>query len=129
MTEEIEQLQGTWRVVGLEVEGNKLEEMFFNGSKAVVAGEQFATIAMGANYGGLLALDTTSDPYKVDMIFSTGPHAGSRSLGVYRFEKDAWILCLGMAGRDRPEDFATKPGSGHALETLRREPEPDEPNP
>jgi uncharacterized protein (TIGR03067 family) len=123
MTEEIQKLQGTWRIVSLEVEGAKMEDVFVAGSKVMVSGEGFSTVAMGAGYGGLLAIDATSDPYKLDMIFTYGPHAGARSLGIYRFEGDTWILCLGMAGRERPEDFVTKPGSGHALEKLEREPE------
>jgi uncharacterized protein (TIGR03067 family) len=124
MIEEIEKLQGTWRIVSLEVEGSKMEEALFTGSKVMVAGEAFSTLSMGAGYGGLFAIDATSDPYKLDMIFTYGPHAGARSLGIYRFDGDTWILCLGMAGRERPEDFVTKPGSGHALEKLEREPEP-----
>jgi len=121
MTEEIERLQGTWRIVSLEVEGSKMEDVFVAGSKVIVAGEAFSTISMGAGYSGLLAIDATSDPHKLDMIFTYGPHAGMRSLGIYRFEGDSWVLCLGMAGRERPEDFVTQPGSGHALEMLERE--------
>lgn len=124
MTEEIEKLQGTWRIVALEVDGNKMEEVFFGGSKMVVAAGAFTAVSMGAAYGGILAIDALNDPYKIDMIFTYGPHAGSRSLGIYRFEADTWVLCLGMAGTERPENFVTQPGSGHALERLERESEP-----
>jgi len=44
MTEEIEKLQGTWRIVSLEVEGSKMEEALFTGSKVMVAGEAFSTL-------------------------------------------------------------------------------------
>jgi uncharacterized protein (TIGR03067 family) len=124
MTDEMDDLQGTWRIVSLEVEGSQMEEVYFTGSKVMVAQGGFTTVSMGAAYGGMLAIDATSDPHKIDMIFTYGPHAGMLTLGIYRFEGDTWVLCLALAGRERPEAFATQPGSGHALERLEREPEP-----
>ncbi len=32
-----------------------------------------------------------------------------------------WKLCLTLTGKERPKEFATKPGSGIALETLKRQ--------
>jgi len=127
MNEDLDALQGTWRVTALEVEGNQMEEIFFAGSKVVVADSGFTTVSMGGNYAGMLAVDVGAQPHKLDMVFTYGPHAGSRSLGIYRFEGDAWLLCLGFAGRERPTDFVTLPGTGHALERLEREPAPAPP--
>jgi len=128
MNEDLDGLQGTWRVTALEVEGNKMEEVFFAGSKVIVSGSSFTTVSMGGNYTGMLAVDIEAQPHKLDMIFTYGPHAGSRSLGIYKFEGEAMLLCLGFAGRERPTDFVTQPGTGHALETLERE-QPAEPVP
>jgi len=56
MKQEIEKLQGTWRIVALEVEGNKMPSSAVAGSKIIVKGDNFTTIAMGATYAGTLAV-------------------------------------------------------------------------
>jgi uncharacterized protein (TIGR03067 family) len=121
MNEELEKLQGSWKVVTLEVEGQSVPEAFFTGAKIVVDGDNFSTISMGAPYAGTLTLDVASKPKRFDVLFSQGPHKGQASLGIYELSGGAWKICLGFAGKDRPKDFTTTAGSGHALETLERE--------
>ena len=121
MNEELEKLQGSWSVVTLEVEGQSVPPAFFTGAKIVIDGDNFSTISMGAPYGGTLALDVASNPKRFDVVFNQGPHMGQASLGIYELNGNAWKICLGFAGRDRPRDFTSAAGSGHALETLERE--------
>ena len=121
MKGEIEKLQGTWNVVSLEIEGAKMEEPAFKGAKIVVKGEAFTTISMGATYKGTLKVDVTRTPKTLDLSFTEGPEKGSISLAIYELEADTWKICLTIAGNDRPKEFVTKAGSGHALETLRLE--------
>jgi uncharacterized protein (TIGR03067 family) len=104
----------------LEVEGNELPSLFFSGSKITIDGTHFATSAMGAVYEGELELDVTSTPKRIDMKFSAGPEKGNKSLGIYELDGDKWMLCLTIRGDVRPVEFATKAGSGHALERLER---------
>jgi uncharacterized protein (TIGR03067 family) len=125
VNEEIEKLQGTWNVVSLEVEGSTMEPSVFRGSQIVVQGDQFTTIAMGAEYDGRLRVDATKTPAALDLLFTTGPEKGNTSLGIYELDGDTWKLCLTIGAKDRPRKFATKPGSGLALETLERETLPD----
>jgi uncharacterized protein (TIGR03067 family) len=75
---------------------------------------------MGATYSGKLKLDASAAPGKLDLMFEEGPEKGNTSLGIYTLDGDRWTLCLTLAGRNRPTEFATKAGSGHALETLER---------
>ena len=120
MKADIEQLQGTWNVIDLEVEGQKIPADVFAGSKIVIAGNAFTTVGMGATYEGTLDLDTGSRPKSVDMVFSEGPERGNTSFGIYELEEDSWKLCLTVSNTARPKAFATMPGSGHAFEILRR---------
>lgn len=121
MNEELEKLQGSWEVVTLEVEGQRVPAAFFSGAKIVIDGDNFSTIAMGAAYAGTLTLDIASNPRRFDVLFNEGPHKGQASLGIYELSGSTWKICLGFAGKDRPKDFATTAGSGHALESLERE--------
>jgi uncharacterized protein (TIGR03067 family) len=54
------------------------------------------------------------------MKFTAGPEMGKTALGIYEIDQDTWKFCLTIADASRPEQFATSPGCGHALETLKR---------
>jgi uncharacterized protein (TIGR03067 family) len=114
----------------LEVEGRKSP---FTGSKVALDGQKFTTIAMGEDFAGTVELDPAKSPKTFDLLFTSGPHKGVKSLGIYELDGDTWKICLAFAGiQTRPQKFATKPGSGLALETFKRgdvsasaEPEPE----
>jgi uncharacterized protein (TIGR03067 family) len=116
MTADLEKLQGTWHIASLEIDGNSMPAT----GSITIDGDGFTTSAMGAEYSGTIRIDASKRPKRFDLVFTTGPHAGSRSLGIYQLDGDAWRICLGSAGNSRPTSFATAPGSGHALETLVR---------
>ena len=123
MNTELEKLQGTWKIVALEVEGAKMGEHMFKESKILVKGTRFNTISMGATYAGTVVVDALSTPKRLDLVFSEGPHQGSSALAIYEVVGDTWKMCMGFAGKDRPEAFVSTAKSGHALETLQREAE------
>jgi len=121
MRDELEKLQGTWNIVTLEMDGSKMDADAFTGSKIIVKGARFTTVAMGATYEGRLKLDLTKTPKTIDLLFTEGPEKGNTSLAIYELNRDTWRMCLTLRGDQRPSKFATAPGSGLALETLRRE--------
>src|SRR5439155_25802112 len=55
-----------------------------------------------------------------DLKFTAGPEKGNTNRGIYELDGDGWKLCLATRGGARPQHFATKPGTGHALEVLKR---------
>jgi len=118
---DVERLQGTWSVSSLEIEGAKMGENVFAGSKIVVDGNKFTTISMGATYKGIFKIDVASKPKTLDLMFDEGPEKGNTSLGIYELDGDSWKLCLCVGSKVRPKEFVTKAGSGHALETLKRD--------
>ena len=120
MSAEIDRIQGTWAFTSLEVEGTKMPLDSFRGASIVVDGDRFTSVSMGAVYKGTVKLGARKKPKTIDLCFTEGPEARKTSLGIYELDGDTWRICLGMAGRDRPKAFATKPGSGHALESLKR---------
>ena len=119
MTHDIESLQGTWAVVDLESEGQRLEPDSLAGARIVVRGNRFTSLGMGATYEGTFQVDATTVPKRLDMLFDAGPDQGSTNHAIYELDGDTWRICLSTAG-ERPTRFAAEPGSGCALETLRR---------
>ncbi|HTM20419.1 MAG TPA: TIGR03067 domain-containing protein, partial [Kofleriaceae bacterium] len=59
-------------------------------------------------------------PPHIDIEFVSGPDAGETCQGIYAADGDQLTLCLGVVGASRPQAFATRAGSGHALERLHR---------
>lgn len=118
MTREIKALQGTWTIVSLEVDGQKMEGS--PAAQVVVKGDRFSTSSMGAAYEGVVEVDAAQTPKHFNLVFTGGPEKGNTNRGIYELEGDTWRICLNTAGGPRPAGFATAPGSGLALETLRR---------
>jgi len=111
--------QGRWHVASVEVEGHKFPP---GGASIVITGDRFVSLGMGTEAEGTLEIGDRA----FDLLYDKGPHAGKASLGIYELNGDEWKMCLGMAGnKRRPEAFETKPGSGHALQILRRAAEPN----
>ena len=117
---ELERLRGTWKIIALEVEGKELPKEMFAGATITIDGDNFSTTSMGATFAGKVSCDASDKLVTIDIAFTEGPHAGQKSLGIYELGEH-WKLCLGFAGFARPQEFATAPGSGHALELLTRE--------
>jgi uncharacterized protein (TIGR03067 family) len=121
MDKELEKLQGTWLIQTLEMDGAVVAGAAGMGAKITIENDKFTTTGMGATYRGTLKIDAKTAPKKLDMAFLEGPERGNSSLAIYELDGDSWKLCLGLTGKDRPTDFATRPGSGHVLETLARQ--------
>jgi uncharacterized protein (TIGR03067 family) len=86
----------------------------------VIKGDRFTAIGMGAEYKGKFEADFTRKPHRLDMNFTAGPEKGNRNLAIFELDGDTWTLCLATRGSKRPAEFASKPGTGIALETLTR---------
>ncbi len=118
MKSDLERLQGTWNIVALEMDGQKMPS---EGASICIQGKRFTTTAMGATYEGMVVVDASKTPKTFDLKFTAGPEKGNTSFGIYKLDGDTWKICLALTGKKRPQKFATSPGSGFALETLQRD--------
>jgi uncharacterized protein (TIGR03067 family) len=119
MPTDLDKLQGTWDVTSLEADGQKMPAL--PGAKIMVKGRRFTSIAMGATYEGTVEIDQRKKPKTLDLVFTAGPEKGNRNVGIYKLDAAVWTICLATRGDTRPRTFATKAGTGLALETLERE--------
>lgn len=80
------------------------------------------TTSRGAEtlFDSVYTADATTSPKQIEMIGSGGDFEGEPALGIYGFEGDLLQLCYAMPGFQRPTDFASAPGSGAFLITLKR---------
>ena len=119
---ELARFDGTWGFVSIEVEGMKVpEEEVKKSGKLVIKGGKFTLKEGDSTYEGTFKVDLSKKPKQIDVTFTEGPDKGKTFLGIYEVEGDTYKNCIGMAGKDRPTEFTSKPGSGHVLEVLKRE--------
>lgn len=118
--EHLRGLEGEWQFLSLQIDGNVMPAGAFGASRLLIDGDRFRTESPEANYDGVFSIDTAHDPMRIDIEFVEGPEAGNWSYGIFELNRDQLTLCLGLTGASRPNAFSTKPGTGHALERLRR---------
>jgi uncharacterized protein (TIGR03067 family) len=100
-----------------------MPEKFFQGSRLVLKGPQFTYQEAGTTYKGTYKVDVSKKPKQIDMTFTEGPEKDKTMVGIYELEGDTYRVCVNPTGKGRPTEFASKPGSGHVLEVLKREKE------
>lgn len=119
--EELARFEGTWRITSLEIAGKPLPEPVYKDAKLVLKGDTHALTDANGTTRGTYVIDPTATPKTLDITFTEGPEKGKTIHAIYELDKDTYKVCLALDGKSRPTEFATKPGSLHALEVLKRE--------
>jgi uncharacterized protein (TIGR03067 family) len=118
--DELKRFEGTRRYESMVLEGRRLTEAHFGDARLILRGDRFEMTDPMATYRGTFTVDPASTPRTIEVRFTEGPEAGKTSKGIYQLEGDTYKVCIGLAGRERPTGFASEPGSGQALQVLRR---------
>jgi uncharacterized protein (TIGR03067 family) len=116
-------LEGTWRVVALEVSGNKAEKgdalklTVVNGADGT-----WSLLSEGQEISkGTSTIDPTKKPKTIDFMATEGDGKGNQHLGIYELGEKARKLCFAGPGKERPTEFTSMPGSDHILVMFERE--------
>jgi uncharacterized protein (TIGR03067 family) len=117
------QIEGTWRVVALEVNGEKASEE--NAKKIMVINGSDGTWSLRAEdkeiSKGISTFDPTKTPKHLDFMPTEGERKGDHFMGIYELGEKTRKLCFAPAGKVRPTEFSSTQGSEHILVTLERE--------
>ncbi len=115
-------IEGTWRVVTLEVDGNKASDE--DAKKITVANGPEGTwtlLSDGKEVGkGTNSFDPTQKPKTIDFTQTEGEGKGNSFLGIYELGENTRKLCFAPPGKDRPKEFNSMPGTEHILVTFER---------
>ena len=116
-------IEGTWRIVALEVNGNKA--MKEDAKKLSVVNGPDGTWSLLSEGKEVAKGTNTFDPTKktktIDFTITEGGGKGDVHLGIYELGEKSRRLCFAATGKDRPTEFASTPGSEHILVTFERE--------
>jgi uncharacterized protein (TIGR03067 family) len=119
--QQLRALEGEWQFTSLVADGNAMPGSALAHTRILIDGDRFRTESPEANYEGVFTIDADAKPSHIDIEFVEGPEAGNWCYGLYDLDGDRLTLCLSLlADGSRPKTFASKTGSGHALEKLRR---------
>jgi uncharacterized protein (TIGR03067 family) len=118
--QQLRSLEGDWRFVSLEIDAQTMPAEAMAHAKLLIDGDRFRMESPEGTYEGIFTIDVEAAPATIDIEFVEGPEAGNWSYGLYELSGDQLTFCLSLGGGSRPVAFATRPGSGHALERLRR---------
>jgi len=116
---DLELIQGTWWVVGLESGGKQQSDKGSKGNSFVfskVKGVNTAVLIERA-YPPVeftYALDPAKTPREINLTTK-----GNRALGIYKLDGDDLTICMSMGG-SRPSEFATRAGGDTETFTLKR---------
>ncbi len=122
--DELKKFEGTWVMASGEREGEKVADEHVKKSKITWEGKR-VTVHTPHQSREPIRAETTVDPSKspkqMDWVRSTGPGKGMAMHGIYEFiDADHYRVCFAPPGKERPKEFATKPGSGHTLHVWKR---------
>jgi len=120
MADDLEILQGVWRVVALEIDGAAMGASVFAQAEIHIVGNNFKSLGMGAQFGGKLSLGRRGDRKTFSIAFEEGPEIGRTNHAIYELADTQWKFCLDMHGQAAPDDYSTTPGSGRAVQKLTR---------
>jgi uncharacterized protein (TIGR03067 family) len=116
------QIEGTWRIVALRVNGNKAKEE--DARKLTVVNGNNGTWSLHSDgkeiSKGTSTFDPTQTPKTIDFTPTVGEAKGKLHLGIYELGEDVRRLCFAPAGKERPTEFSSEAGNGHILVSLER---------
>ena len=120
---DLEGLQGTWKLVSATEDGKALPEDKVKKTTIVFKDDTFLFPELAehaTSRAGTIKLDATKKPKEMDAI-STKKEV---MLGIYELDGDSYKVYFAPAGKPRPGEFASKPGSGHILQVWERKKKP-----
>lgn len=117
------QIEGTWRIVALVVNGNQAMEE--DAKKLTVVNGSGGTWSLHSEGNevtkGTSTIDPTKKPKTIDFTPTEGESKGKLHLGIYELGEKTRKMCFASPGKERPTEFASAAGSEHILVTFERE--------
>jgi uncharacterized protein (TIGR03067 family) len=119
---DMDQLQGTWACVSAQSDGKPIPEDVVKQLRLVLARDQYTT-SKGDQvlFAGTFTLNADRTPKELDIVAGEGESKGQVAKGIYDLDGDTLKLCYPLAaGKDRPKEFASTPGSGLQVAVWKR---------
>jgi uncharacterized protein (TIGR03067 family) len=120
----VKELQGRWKVAGLEAEGKKAGADDVKGMSWTFDGKKITGKDAHGTTKMSFTLRPDKDPKEIDLLGLDGEGKGKTAEGIYKLEKGVLTICLrdpANANKGRPKEFSTEANSGLGIITLEKE--------
>ena len=117
---DLDRLQGTWQLVSAMHDGKALPDDAVRRTTIVFRGDAFrfpGAAEQATSKEGTVTVDPAKSPKAMD---ARSPE-GEVLRGIYEIDGDRHASCFAPAGRARPADFRSEPGSGRILQVWARQ--------
>lgn len=116
---DLELIQGTWWIVGLESGGKQQSDKGFKGNSFMFSKAKGLNAAVLVERAYVpveftFSLDPDKSPKEINLTAK-----GNKALGIYKLDGDDLTICMSV-GSSRPIEFATRPGGDTEKFTLKR---------
>lgn len=120
---DFKQIEGTWKVVSLVIDGNNANEEDAQKIKVINGPDGTWTLRSEDKevMKGKSTIYPTQKPKIIDFAPTEGDRKGEVHLGIYELGEKTRKLCFAPPGKPRPTAFSSTPGSEHILITFERE--------
>lgn len=120
MEPDLATLQGTWRPISMEMDGEFLPDERIANTRLTIKGEEFTFDTGKDSHGGLYKIKPSEDPKQLDIEITRGDEKGKVYLVIYKFEDGKMIQCMEVSNAKRPGEFTGQAGSGNLYEVWER---------
>jgi uncharacterized protein (TIGR03067 family) len=122
-------LQGEWQIVNVVEDGREAPLGRESRVRLRIVGDQLWIHDGDGERSARFTLDLSRQPRRLTMVPNSGRLKGLSISGIYQLEPERLLLCFPREpGAEQPTEFASRPGAGRVLLTLRRA-STDSPNP
>jgi uncharacterized protein (TIGR03067 family) len=103
------QIEGTWRIVALEIDGNKAIEEFVRKFTVVTGSDGTWSLRSEDKEitKGTSTFDATKTPKTVDFTPTDGEGKADQYLGIFEIGENTRKLCFVPPGKERPTEFSS----------------------
>jgi uncharacterized protein (TIGR03067 family) len=122
--DDLEAFQGTWRLVGGEIQGQEIPAGELPDGKVTFKNDRFNATIGDHSIEGTISVDADRDPKTFDADHEKGEDRGKKQYGIYKFEDEKLTICSAGPGSeesDRPTEFRTQPGENSMLFEFERD--------
>jgi len=121
LTPTLVKLQGEWLPLELITSGAPLQASYLPfGSRSHSGVETKVVFGGQTMLHAKVRFNEAAVPVEVDYLNLAGRGKGSMSLGLFRWDGDDAVFCVGAPGTPRPADFTCATGSGRTLSRWKR---------
>jgi uncharacterized protein (TIGR03067 family) len=123
LADDSKDLQGTWRVISLEANGENKPAEEFKGWKFVFEDDQGWLVKPEETSPKFkFKLDVARSPKTIDLTVQSGSDKGKVAMGIYGLKDGQLRLCINIFGDPsyRPMDFKTQDKDGAGFAVLER---------